>query len=54
MTEDNNVIDWTDPAADVRDQLIERWFRRHPGINYEDNLVTAEEYADDMIHRHLR
>lgn len=28
--ESNSAIDWTDPAADVRDQLVERWFRRHP------------------------
>lgn len=53
MTGDN-VINWTDPAAYVHDQLVERWFRQHPGVNREDNLTAAEEYADDMIARRLR
>jgi hypothetical protein len=51
--EDDDVIDWTGPAAEIYDQLIARWWERHPDAG-EDRVTDAEEYADDMVARFLR
>lgn len=47
-------IDWTGPATDIRDTLIEIWFERHPNVNYDDSLSDAEAWADGMFARYAR
>lgn len=51
--QNDDAIDWTGPAAEIYDQLIERWFNQHPGTGDEE-LPLAETYADKMIARYLR
>lgn len=44
------TIDWSGPAVDIRDDLIEIWFARHPEVGRDDRtLPDAETWADRMF-----
>ena len=46
-------IDWSGPAADIRDDLVEVWFARHPEVGRDDrSFPDAEAWADDMFAKH--
>lgn len=46
-------IDWTGPAVNINDALIEIWFERHPEVGRDDrSLPDAEAWADEMFAKH--
>lgn len=46
------ALDWTAPAADLHDELVELYCERHPDYDPEsDAFEAANAYADDEIAR---
>jgi hypothetical protein len=48
-------IDWTGPAVDIVDALVEIWFERHPNRAGDDIAHDeANEWADEMFAKHAK
>lgn len=48
-------IDWTGPATDINDDLIEIWFARRPEVGRDsETLADAMAWADTMFAKHAR
>ena len=48
-------IDWTAPATEVHDALVERYCELHPEYTVsDDEFAAANEYADEQIWRNLK
>lgn len=48
-----DTIDWSGPAVEIRDTLVEAWFTRRPTRERDsDTLAMAEEWADEMFAQH--
>lgn len=51
-------IDWTAPAVDLHDELVERWFAANGDkpevqhLNSDQMFDLANEWADTMIAEH--
>jgi len=57
MTDPNlSDINWTGPAADIRDDLVDIWFARHPFRDRDDGeaLAESEAWADDLFAKHAQ
>jgi hypothetical protein len=46
------AVDFTAPAVEVIDALIEVWFKANPKANPDTAFDRAEAYADMMFHRY--
>ncbi len=48
-------INWTGPATDIVDDLVEIWFERHPNRAHDDTAFdVANEWADEMFAKHAQ
>lgn len=48
-------IDWTGPAVDIVDALVEIWFARRPERASDDTAFDeANEWADEMFAKHAK
>jgi hypothetical protein len=55
MTVTLKDIDWTGPATDIIDDLVEIWFDRHPNRSGDDTAFDeANEWADEMFAKYAQ
>jgi hypothetical protein len=48
-------IDWSAPAIDIIDELVELWFERHPEVtDIEGAFDRANLWAESLFEKHAQ
>ena len=54
MTSTLKNIDWTAPATEIMDELVEAWYEKHGYDENDEKLEEAEAWAETQLARYAK